>query len=283
MANSTGAYGGDEVGAVVLDMGSHSVRAGFAGDDTPKINFPTHIGVRNAEGMIPDENGAVKKKFVLGINNITAPKENIEIENPLKSGMIENWDMFEAIIDHTFQNHLRTEINQHPILMTEPATNERNKREKLTELMFEKYNVPAFYLCKSPVLSTFASGRSTALVLDSGASHTTATPVHDGYVLQNGVIRTPLAGDFVMLQCRDLMNSLNIDVVPNYMVKSRETVSAGEPARWVKRSNLPDVTKSWHKFMVNQVLKDVSHSVFQVSDNELMEQDSNMNIQKVSA
>lgn len=34
--------------------------------------------------------------------------------------------------------------------------------------------------------SRFANGRSTGLVLDSGATHTTAIPVHDGYVLQQG-------------------------------------------------------------------------------------------------
>lgn len=38
----------------------------------------------------------------------------------------------------------------------------------------------------SPSHTSFANGRSTGLVLDSGATHTTAIPVHDGYVLQQG-------------------------------------------------------------------------------------------------
>ena len=46
--------------------------------------------------------------------------------------------------------------------------------------MFEKYNVPAFFLVKNAVLSAFANGRSTALVVDSGSTHTSAVPVHDG-------------------------------------------------------------------------------------------------------
>ena len=50
----------------------------------------------------------------------------------------------------------------------------------LCELMFEKYNVPAFFLVKNAVLSAFANGRSTALVVDSGSTHTSAVPVHDG-------------------------------------------------------------------------------------------------------
>lgn len=65
--------------------------------------------------------------------------------------------------------------------------NARTKREKLTEIMFEKYGVPAFFLVKNAVLAAFANGRSTGIVVDSGASQTSAIPVHDGYVLTQGV------------------------------------------------------------------------------------------------
>lgn len=53
--------------------------------------------------------------------------------------------------------------------------------------MFEKYNVPAFYLVKNAVLAAFANGRSTGIVVDSGATHTSAVPVYDGYVLSQGM------------------------------------------------------------------------------------------------
>ena len=54
----------------------------------------------------------------------------------------------------------------------------------------------------SLITTRFANGRSTALVVDSGATHTTVVPVHDGYALQGAVVRTPLGGDFVTAQCR---------------------------------------------------------------------------------
>ncbi|KAI7557076.1 hypothetical protein KC317_g11849, partial [Hortaea werneckii] len=37
-------YGGDEISALILDPGSYSTRAGFAGEDTPKSVVPTHYG-----------------------------------------------------------------------------------------------------------------------------------------------------------------------------------------------------------------------------------------------
>jgi len=61
--------------------------------------------------------------------------------------------------------------------------------------MFEKFDTPAFFLSKDAVLSAFASGRATALVLDCGGSCSRVSPVHDGYILKKGVIKNKLAGE----------------------------------------------------------------------------------------
>lgn len=87
--------------------------------------------------------------------------------------------------------------------------------------MFEKYNVPAFFLCKNAVLSAFANGRSTGLVIDSGATHTSAIPVHDGYVLQQAVVRSPVAGDFISRQCLEFFMESDLEVVPPYMIATK--------------------------------------------------------------
>ena len=50
--------------------------------------------------------------------------------------------------------------------------------------------------------SRFANGRSTALVIDSGAVQTSVVPVHDGYALTGATLKTPLAGDFITSKCR---------------------------------------------------------------------------------
>ena len=162
-----------------------------------------------------------KRLSLFPTGSLLYPKGSTEVVSPLKNGMVEDWDTLEALLNHAYKRYIRSDSELHPVLMSEPAWNERNKREKMTELMFEKYQVPAFFLCKSPVLSTFANGRSTGVVLDSGATHTTAVPVHDGYVLQQGIVKSPLGGDFVLMQCREMLQSLNIEVVPQYMVREK--------------------------------------------------------------
>ncbi|XP_016135058.1 actin-like protein 6A [Sinocyclocheilus grahami] len=225
---SGGVYGGDEVGALVFDMGSYSVRAGYAGEDCPKADFPTVIGVtldREDGSTLMETDGEKGKQsattYYIDTNQLRVPRESMEVMSPLKNGMIEDWDSFQAILDHTYKMHFKSEPSLHPVLMSEASWNTRAKREKLTELMFEHYNIPAFFLCKSAVLSAFANGRSTGLVLDSGSTHTTAIPVHDGYVLQQGIVKSPLAGDFMSMQCRELFQELGVEIVPPYVIASK--------------------------------------------------------------
>ena len=71
------------------------------------------------------------------------------------------------------------------------------------------------------MLAAFANGRSTGLVIDSGATQTSAVPVHDGYVLQQAIVKSPLAGDFITAQCRQLFEEKNIEIVPPYVIGSK--------------------------------------------------------------
>uniref|UniRef100_A0A8C4QCP4 Actin-like 6A n=1 Tax=Eptatretus burgeri TaxID=7764 RepID=A0A8C4QCP4_EPTBU len=281
-AMSGGVYGGDEVGALVFDIGSYTVRAGYAGEDCPKADFPTVVGAlageRDSEAMETESgNGGDRKDkpgktYFIDTNALHVPREAVEICSPLKNGTIEDWDCFQGILDHTYRKHIKSDAHLHPVLMSEAPWNTRGKREKLTEIMFEHYGIPAFFLCKTAVLTAFANGRSTGLVLDSGATHTTAIPVHDGYILQQGIVKSPLAGDFITMQCRELFQETGIKIVPPYQIASKEPVREGAPAVWRKKDRLPAITKSWHMYMCNEVIQDFQATVLQVSDSPYDEQ-----------
>lgn len=269
---SGGVYGGDEVGALVFDFGHYSIRAGYAGEDTPKADIPTMVGVieENAsDAMEVDGNNVTsQKKHFIDTTSICVPRKGMEMASFLKDGMIEDWDLFERVLDYVYTKHVKSEPHLHPVLMSEASWNARAKREKLTELMFEKYNIPAFFLCKNAVLSSFANGRSTGIVVDSGASQTSAVPVQDGYVLAQAIVKSPLAGDFVSMQCKQYLEENHIDGVPPYMIASKEVVKENEAPKWVKKTNLPEVTKSWHNYMLKQTLQDFQSSVLQVYETQ---------------
>ncbi|CAB3981102.1 actin 6A [Paramuricea clavata] len=230
-------------------------------DDSSKAEIPMDTDQTTSEKPAP----SVPKKYFIGTNSLHVPRENMDIVSPLKDVMIEDWDMFENLVEHVYKQHIRSDPSLHPVLMSEASWNVRPKREKLTELMFEKYDIPAFFLCKDAVLTSFAHGRYTGLVIHSGSNLTSAVPVHDGYVLQNAIVKSPLAGDFISAQCRNFLEEKNCEVVPPYLIASKEAVKDGDPPIFTKK-NFSNITKSYHNYMTKQIVQDFQASTLQVSD-----------------
>ncbi|KIY49570.1 Actin/actin-like protein [Fistulina hepatica ATCC 64428] len=255
------AYGGDEVSALVLDIGTSSVRAGYAGDDTPKAVISTSYGyetVKSVDADVtmgdatsdPTAEGATNSdetKYYFGDIGPSVWRANMAVGNPMGDSLIEDFAAIPGLINTALVGTLRCKPEEHPIMVTEPPWNTSASREKMAEILFEEFQVPAFYIANTGVLSAFAAGKGSALVIDIGQSASSVTPVVDGFVLRKGMAHSSLPR-LVHEYSRNLLAQMRtpVDLTPRHLISNRQHVDLNQqPIFDIRKERVVQTTASW--------------------------------------
>ncbi|PWN41841.1 actin-like protein 3 [Ceraceosorus guamensis] len=210
----------------VIDCGTGFTKCGWAGNQSPSFTFPTAIAVRPSGGAggasstsasrapgVPSKPGGLAGSslaskrgiedldFFIG-NEAVANAKTYQLEQPIKHGLVENWDLMERFWEQCFFKYLRAEPEDHYTMLTEPPLNPPENRENTAEIMFESFNVKGLYIAVQAVLALAASWSSnkvtdrtlTGTVIDSGDGVTHVIPVAEGYVIGSAIKHIPIAG-----------------------------------------------------------------------------------------
>jgi actin-related protein len=180
---------GDDA-AIVVDLGSGTLRAGFAGDEKPTASFANMVGHPKYDEVIV---GVENKDHYVG-DEADAMRGVLVLKYPIKHGIVEDYELLDLIWAHTFDNELRVKPQGKKIMITEPPLNPLHVREKLATDLFGKYGVAGMYINNAAVLSIYAAGRSTGLAVSSGDGVTHVVPVYEGYGLTHHIRRLDLGG-----------------------------------------------------------------------------------------
>ena len=184
---------------LVLDNGTGYTKIGFAGEDQPRSVFPTLIGYPKNPIVMPDVE-AYFREYYIGEEAMNL-RGVLKLQYPMEHGQVKDWQAMERIWHYIYYNDLRVNPNEHPVMLTEPPLNDKKNKEKMAELMFEQFNVPAMYVSMQAILSLYASGRTTGLVIDVGDGVIHIVPVYEGFAISHAIHRSDIGG-------RDITNYL---------------------------------------------------------------------------
>mmetsp|Transcript_79435 Transcript_79435/g.199620 ORF Transcript_79435/g.199620 Transcript_79435/m.199620 type:complete len:1284 (+) Transcript_79435:52-3903(+) len=188
----------DDAVPIIIEHGSAFMKAGFAGDDSPRAVFPSLVGRCKHAGIMV---GMGQKEAYVG-DEAQSKRGVLTLKFPVEHGIVVNWDDMEKLWHSTFYNELRVAPEEHPVLLAVPPNDPRANIERMAQIMFEVFNVPAVYVELGPVLELYASGRTTGLVVSIGDSSIHVVPVYEGFALPHAVKSIEFGGrnltDFAM-------------------------------------------------------------------------------------
>lgn len=95
-------------------------------------------------------------------------RSNLEVSYPISNGIVKNWEDMHHVWQHTFENVLRVDPTECRILLTDPPLNPTKNREQMVETMFETWGFSGAFIQVQAVLTLYAQGLLTGLVVDSG-------------------------------------------------------------------------------------------------------------------
>lgn len=177
---------------LVIDTGSGYTKMGFVDlfnpQSEPQVVFPTVLGFSKSRGA-----GGHSDVYV-GESVEKNSRYLRDIHSPIKDGVIKEMDDMYEIWNHCFTNELGCKPEDCKVILTELPLTSNEYREKMAEIMFFQFQVPALLIANEAVLSAYSVGKTTGLVCESGYDLTHCVPVFDGISLHDSVVRMELGG-----------------------------------------------------------------------------------------
>ncbi|KAG4277068.1 hypothetical protein FPRO04_14202 [Fusarium proliferatum] len=189
---------------IVLDGGTGFLKVGYAAQNFPEYQYPSIVGRPILRSEEQQDNNLIIKDIMCG-DEAAAARAMLQISYPMDNGIIKKWDDMEHLWDYTFFEKLKVNPEGQKILLTEPPMNPLENREKMCEIMFERYGFGALYVAIQAVLALYSQGLSSGVVVDSGDGVTHIVPVYESVILNHLTKRLDIAGRDVT---RNLINLL---------------------------------------------------------------------------
>ena len=230
---------------LIVDCGSGYCKAGYSGYIEPTVTLPTAVWHPQSNNMITKDD---KSNLLFGKQALEA--ENGVLIHPIQKTKIIEWDDFELYLDNLFANELKIKPEEYGIFMTEPPLTLKSSRERLTEILFEKFNTPFIFITNGAVLSSYGAFKYSGFVLDCGYDSSTIVPISNGYPYSSCIQTIDVGGKDVSEFLIKLLVKKGYDEkkIKKYIKEIKENCcyienDNNKNNKKIKKFNLPDGTE----------------------------------------
>nr|QGN00922.1 Arp2D [Drosophila algonquin] len=180
---------------IICDTGTGSVKCGLAGSNLPAHIFPSIVGRPVLRAMNTCDMAGLQVEDVMVGDEALKMRSMLRVSHPMENGAVLNWEDMCHVWDYTFgPQKLDIEPTNSKILLAEPPMVPTRDREKIIELMFEKYGFDATYLASQAVLTLYSQGLMTGVVIDAGDGFTHICSVYEESALPHLTKRLRVSG-----------------------------------------------------------------------------------------
>jgi len=201
---------------IVIDNGSGYVKAGFSGEDAPRVVLPSLV--HKTPPSEPGRPTITKLSNELDLND---PPEDLEL--PIQRGTIQDteasWESMRYIWEHIITEDLQTDPSNANVLVTDSIFNTRDNKLKIAQIFFDRIGVRSLGIMPAEVLSLFSTGRTLGIVVDSGDGITSVVPVFEGFALTHALKKLDLAGSDLT---KFIQTRLETEISPSQLEVARK-------------------------------------------------------------
>jgi len=215
---------------LVLDNGSHAIKAGLAGEKKPSLTLSSVVAESEKGTAEEKQLGRKKKKkkrYVCGHQALLQQKElDLKLEYPIQRGLVHNMEQTEALWMKCFRNYEVRPQETSLLLGLRPLTPKIDK-QKIAQMLFESIGVAGAYVSDHCLLAMYSLGRMNGVVMDIGHETTFATTVLDGQSFVPSTVRCDIGGAHVSRYLAYLLSG------------KKKSASLGKNAGVVTKSSSP--------------------------------------------
>ena len=246
---------------IIIDIGSSEIKAGFSGEEKPKVLIKNYFGEPKYKKIIRtfDMKGKEKTDQYIG-EDCDKFLGLIKLRYPLVHGAFQNEQDILTIFSHIFNKLGITsqEIKEHPVLVTDPILNPYKNREKIAHSLLDNLGVPAIFFASQPLLSLFSTSATSGTILESGEGVTQSCVVYEGYSIPSSYERFNYGGGDVNDYLKSLLKNKGYHFYNSTEIKLINDIKENFCYLEINKRNLNDNKQSFHTKTIPYYLPDGS-------------------------